>query len=95
LALLFPINWPEPFGLVMIESFAMGTPVIAFRSGSVPEIIDEGVTGFIVSSVEEAVLAIKKINKFSRKTIREVFEKRFTSKTMAENYIKVYEELTQ
>jgi glycosyltransferase involved in cell wall biosynthesis len=95
LALLFPINWPEPFGLVMIESFAVGTPVIAFRSGSVPEIIDEGVNGFVVSSVEEAVLAIMKINKFSRKTIREVFEKRFTSKTMAENYIKVYEELTQ
>ena len=93
LAMLFPINWPEPFGLVMIESIATGTPVIAFRSGSVPEVIDDGVTGFVVSSVEGAVKAIAGLHKLSRKKIREVFEARFTAEIMAKNYVRLYEKL--
>jgi glycosyltransferase involved in cell wall biosynthesis len=93
LAMLFPINWPEPFGLVMIESIAVGTPVIAFKAGSVPEVIDDGVTGFVVSNVDEAVKALSNLDKLSRKKIREVFEKRFTADIMAKNYIKVYEKV--
>lgn len=92
-ALLFPIDWAEPFGLVMIESMACGTPVIAFRNGSVPEIIDDGITGFIVDSIQEAVNAISKIDHLSRTAIRRVFEKRFTAAKMAENYLKIYSSL--
>lgn len=92
-ALLFPIDWAEPFGLVMIESMACGTPVIAFRNGSVPEVIDNGITGFIVDSVQEAVRAISKIDLLSRSAIRRVFEKRFTAARMAENYFKIYSSL--
>lgn len=92
-ALLFPIDWAEPFGLVMIESMACGTPVIAFRNGSVPEVIDHGITGFIVGSVQEAVMAISKIDLLSRSAIRRVFEKRFTAARMAENYLKIYSSL--
>jgi glycosyltransferase involved in cell wall biosynthesis len=90
-ALLFPINWPEPFGLVMIESIACGTPVIAFGCGSVPEIIDQGQTGFIVNSIDEAINSIKLLDTFDRKRCREVFEKKFTSSRMAEAYLKLYE----
>jgi glycosyltransferase involved in cell wall biosynthesis len=94
-ALLFPIDWPEPFGLVMTEAMACGTPVIAFRRGSVPEVIDEGVSGFIVESVEEAVAAIPKIASLSRLAIRQQFEKRFSADRMAEDYVALYEILQQ
>jgi glycosyltransferase involved in cell wall biosynthesis len=93
-ALLFPINWPEPFGLVMIEAMACGTPVIAFRAGSVPEVIDDGVTGFIVDSEEEAVQAVRLVGKLSRRKIRQTFERRFTAGRMADDYVDIYCQLT-
>jgi glycosyltransferase involved in cell wall biosynthesis len=89
-ALLFPIDWPEPFGLVMIEAMACGTPVIAFGSGSVPEIIDDGVTGRIVSSVDEATRVIPEVLAMSRRAIRDRFEERFSSTRMANDYIALY-----
>lgn len=92
-AVLFPINWAEPFGLVMIEAMACGTPVIAFKNGSVPEVIDEGKSGFIVNTVEEAIEAVAKVPKLSRSVVREVFEKRFTAWRMAEDYIRLYTSL--
>ncbi len=94
-ALLFPIDWPEPFGLAMIEALACGTPVIAWRCGSVPEIIEDGKTGFIVSSIDEALQAVEKISKISRKTCRETFERRFTATRMAEDYIRVYQQVIE
>jgi glycosyltransferase involved in cell wall biosynthesis len=93
-ALLFPINWPEPFGLVMIEAMACATPVIAFRAGSVPEVIDDGVTGFIVDSEEEAVQAVRLVGKLSRRKIRRVFERRFTARRMADDYVDIYRKIT-
>jgi glycosyltransferase involved in cell wall biosynthesis len=95
IALLTPINWPEPFGMVMIEAMACGTPVVAFRRGSVPEVIDEGRSGFIVSSVDEAVAAIKKGRLVSRMSCRESFERRFTACRMARDYLKNYERLLE
>ncbi|HYE61241.1 MAG TPA: glycosyltransferase family 4 protein [Phycisphaerales bacterium] len=92
-ALLFPIDWPEPFGLVMIEAMACGTPVIAYPRGSVPEIIDHGVTGFIVESVDEAVEAIGRLSSFDRRRCRERFEERFTARRMARDYLEVYRRL--
>jgi len=92
-ALLFPIDWSEPFGLVMIEAMACGTPVVAFLRGSVPEVIDEGVTGFIVQSIEEAVVALERIQHFDRERCREVFERRFSATRMANDYVKIYEKL--
>ena len=92
-ALLFPIDWPEPFGLAMIEAMACGTPVIAYRNGSVPEVIDDGVTGFLVESIEEAVSAVGRLAGISRRRCREVFEKRFTAGRMASDYVTVYEQL--
>ena len=89
-ALLFPIDWPEPFGLVMIEAMACGTPVIAFRSGSVPEVVDHGITGFVVSNEEEAIQAIGRLGELDRRRIRAQFEKRFTSRRMAEEYLNHY-----
>jgi glycosyltransferase involved in cell wall biosynthesis len=93
MALLFPIDWPEPFGLVMIEAMACGTPVIGWRIGSVPEIIDQGVSGFIVESIEESVEAVKSISSLSRKVVRETFEKRFSASGMAKNYLELYEDM--
>ncbi len=90
LALIFPIDWPEPFGLVMAEALACGTPVIAFRNGSVPEVIDECVTGYIVSSVEEAAKAVNKIHLVSRKACRSMFEERFEAGIMVKNYEEAY-----
>ena len=95
LALLFPIDWPEPFGLVMIEAMSCGTPVIAYDNGSVPEVIDDGVTGFIVNSQEEAGAAVRKIDTISRAGCRERFEKRFSSRVMAENYLNLYQSLIE
>ena len=83
LALFFPIDWPEPFGLVMIEAMATGTPVIAWRKGSVPQVIDEGVTGFVVDSIEGAVRAVGQIGVLDRTAVRQQFETRFTSSQMA------------
>jgi len=94
-ALLFPIQWPEPFGLVMIESMACGTPVLAWNCGSVPEIIDPGVTGFILNSEAEALHAIQRAPELDRERIRAVFERRFTARAMAEAYIRVYEQVIQ
>jgi glycosyltransferase involved in cell wall biosynthesis len=92
-ALLFPIDWPEPFGLVMIESMACGCPVIAFRRGSVPEVMDDGVTGFIVENEQEAVEAIGKLHTIDRAEVRRVFERKWTARRMAEDYVAVYERL--
>ncbi len=90
LALLFPIDWPEPFGLVMIEAMACGTPVIAWNCGSVPEIVADGVSGRIVTSEEEAVHAIRNLHLLDRRRVRTEFEQRFTSLVMARNYQRLY-----
>jgi glycosyltransferase involved in cell wall biosynthesis len=92
-ALLFPINWPEPFGLVMIEAMACGTPVIAYRHGSVPEVMEHGVTGYVVDDVEEAVEAVQRVGDLSRKTCREVFDRRFNVARMARDYVAIYRRL--
>jgi glycosyltransferase involved in cell wall biosynthesis len=94
-ALLFPIDWPEPFGLVMIEAMACGTPVIAYNCGSVPEVIDNGLTGFIVRNEAEAVAAVNKVHTLDRKAVRATFDRRFTARRMAEDYLDVYETLAQ
>jgi glycosyltransferase involved in cell wall biosynthesis len=92
--LLFPIVWREPFGLAMIEAMACGTPVIALRNGSVPEVIDEGVTGFVVDDETTAASAAGRIHLLDRTLIRNVFEQRFTARRMAQDYIRVYRHLT-
>jgi glycosyltransferase involved in cell wall biosynthesis len=94
-ALLFPIDWPEPFGLVMIEAMACGCPVIAMRRGSVPEVMDHGLTGFIVDSVDEAVAACGRLDELDRGKVRAQFEKRFTARRMAEDYVEMYTQLIQ
>jgi glycosyltransferase involved in cell wall biosynthesis len=91
LALLFPIDWPEPFGLVMIEAMACGTPAVVFRCGSVPEVIDDGATGFIVDDVDGAVQAVERIGELSRTQCRHTFEKRFSAARMASDYLRVYQ----
>ena len=91
MALLMPIDWPEPFGLVMIEAMACGTPVIAYKSGSVPEIVEEGLTGFIVKDeVAAADAIINRLHKLERRRIRTRFEERFTARRMANDYLEVY-----
>jgi glycosyltransferase involved in cell wall biosynthesis len=92
-ALLFPIDWPEPFGLVMIEAMACGTPVIAYSSGSVPEVMEHGRTGFVVQELDDAVEAVRRVPQLSRARCREVFEERFTAERMARDYVAVYERL--
>jgi glycosyltransferase involved in cell wall biosynthesis len=92
-AFLFPIDWPEPFGMVMIEAMAVGTPVVAWSNGSVPEVIDEGQTGFIVESIPEAVTAVRRVEELKRTQVREVFEQRFSAARMAADYVKIYERL--
>jgi len=89
-ALVFPIDWDEPFGLVMIEAMACGAPVIAYGRGSVPEIIDHGVTGFIVSSIEEAVTAVGRLDALDRAKVRAAFDRRFTVQRMAHDYLAIY-----
>ena len=93
IALLFPINWPEPFGLVMIEAMACATPVIAFRNGSVPEIITHETDGFVVDNIEQAVEAVNNISRISRHNCRKSFEQRFTSEVMTIEYVKIYEQV--
>jgi glycosyltransferase involved in cell wall biosynthesis len=95
LALLFPIDWPEPFGLVMIEALACGTPVVAYEGGSVAEIIDEARTGFVVNGFREAVAAAQEVSSLNRKACRDAFEQRFTAKRMAGDYVALYERLTE
>ncbi len=95
IALLFPIDWPEPFGLVMIESMSCGTPVIAYRRGSVPEVIDDGVTGFIVSDLDEAIVAAQRVAALDRTRCRDVFLERFSARRMAENYLTVYKDVIE
>jgi glycosyltransferase involved in cell wall biosynthesis len=94
-ALIFPIAWREPFGLVMIEAMACGTPVIAFDNGSVPEVLEDALTGFIVHSEDQAVGATQRIGTLNRARIRSEFERRFTAQRMAQNYLKVYARLSQ
>lgn len=93
LAMVFPIDWPEPFGMVLIESMACGTPIVAYNKGSVPEVIDPGKTGYIVEDIDQAVEALNVIHTISRDTCRTVFENRFSATIMAKNYIQLYEKL--
>ena len=93
MALLMPIDWPEPFGLVMIESMACGTPVIAFNRGSVPEIVEDGVSGFIVEDETGAMAAVNRLSRLSRATVRQRFDARFTARRMAEDYVNIYRSL--
>jgi glycosyltransferase involved in cell wall biosynthesis len=90
IALLFPICWPEPFGLVMIEAMACGTPVLAYRAGAVPEVIDEGVTGMIVDNIDQACIASVQVAALDRHKVRRRFEERFTARRMANDYVRVY-----
>ncbi|MGE5169430.1 MAG: glycosyltransferase family 4 protein [Rudaea sp.] len=94
-ALLFPIDWPEPFGIVMIEAMACGTPVIAYSHGSVPEVMEQGRTGYIVEELDDAVEAVRRLPGLSRARCREVFEERFTATRMARDYVAVYERLVE
>jgi glycosyltransferase involved in cell wall biosynthesis len=94
LALLFPIRWPEPFGLVMIEAMACGTPVIAWDCGSVQEVVDHGVSGYIVHSRDEALAALQRISELDRREVRATFERRFTACAMARAYVDVYRRLS-
>ena len=93
-ALLFPIDWPEPFGLVMIEAMACGTPVIAWNHGSVPEVIDDGVSGFIVDNEAQAAAAVRRLPMVDRAKVRAAFERRFTIERMAQDYLSVYRGLS-
>ena len=90
-ALLFPIDWPEPFGLVQIEALACGTPVIAFHGGSVTEVIDHGITGFVVNTLGEAIEAVRALDRIDRHVCRDVFERRFSVSRMALDYVRIYE----
>ena len=93
-ALLFPIDWPEPFGLVMIESLACGTPVVAFRGGSVAEVIEDGVTGFVVDDLDQAIDATRRVHTLDRRACRDAFMRRFSAARMASAYVRVYRQLT-
>jgi glycosyltransferase involved in cell wall biosynthesis len=92
-ALLFPVDWPEPFGLVMIEAIACGTPVIAFKAGSVIEVIEEGVSGFVVETLDEAVVAVGRVGSLERAQVRAAFERRFTVERMTSDYARIYQAL--
>jgi glycosyltransferase involved in cell wall biosynthesis len=94
-ALLFPIDWPEPFGLAMIEALACGTPVIAWRHGSVPEVLEHGVTGFLCNDVASAVRAVHALDKIDRPACRRAFEERFTAERMAQDYLDLYAEAVE
>ncbi|NII09860.1 glycosyltransferase family 4 protein [Oleiagrimonas sp. C23AA] len=92
-ALLFPIDWPEPFGLVMIEAMACGTPVIAWDCGAVREVVEDGISGFVVRSEEEAAAAVRKVRELDRRRVREAFERRFSATAMARGYLAIYRRL--
>jgi glycosyltransferase involved in cell wall biosynthesis len=92
-ALLCPIDWPEPFGLVMIEAMACGTPVIAWDNGAVREVVEDGVTGFIVDSIDAAVAAVARLDTIDRRRVRATFERRFSATTMAKKYADLYTRL--
>jgi glycosyltransferase involved in cell wall biosynthesis len=94
-ALLFPVDWPEPFGLAMIEAMACGTPVIGWRCGAVPEVIDEGITGHVVASEAEAVRAVSRIGALDRRRVRRRFEERFSVERMAKEYVEIYRSLAE
>ena len=94
-ALLFPIDWPEPFGLAMIEAMSCGTPVIAWPHGSVPEIVEHGVTGYVVSSIEAALAALHDAGRLDRAQVRRRFEERFSAARMAQDYLRVYRGLAR
>ena len=94
-ALLFAIEWPEPFGLVMIEALACGTPVIAYGRGSVPEVREDGVTGWIVAGHDEAVQAIAHVSTLSRTRCRQTFEERFSATQMTQDYVRIYQQLLE
>jgi glycosyltransferase involved in cell wall biosynthesis len=94
-ALVFPIDWPEPFGLVMIEAMACGTPVVAFRRGSVPEVITDGVTGFVVDTLDEAAAAVARCGSLDRRRIRASFERRFAASRMTDDYLRIYQDLIE
>src|SRR5690606_23580436 len=94
-ALLFPIDWSEPFGLVMIEALSCGVPVIAFANGSVPEIIDNGFSGFVVHNMEQAIMAVYNLHLIDRKECRRVFSKRFSAERMTEDYLVTYQHLIE
>jgi glycosyltransferase involved in cell wall biosynthesis len=95
LGLIMAIDWPEPFGLSMIEAMACGTPVIAFNRGSVPEVVEDGVTGFIVEDEQSAMIAVDRLPELSRATVRERFEQRFTARRMAKDYLAIYRRLAE
>jgi glycosyltransferase involved in cell wall biosynthesis len=94
-ALLFPIDWPEPFGLVMIEALACGTPVIAYGRGSVPEVLEDGVTGWIVAGRDDAIQAIAQVSTLSRRRCRQTFEERFSATQMTQDYLRIYQQLLE
>lgn len=94
-ALLFPIDWPEPFGLVLIEALACGTPVVAFSGGSVPEIVEEGLTGFVVTNLDDAIAATRNVERLERRACRASFERRFTASRMASDYVRLFEQLVR
>ena len=90
---MFPVDWPEPFGLAMIEAMACGTPVLAFRCGSIPEVIEDGVTGKVVESEDEAVALLPAIMSYDRRKVRQRFEEKFTATRMAKDYVRTYRKL--
>src|SRR5690606_19736624 len=92
-ALVFPIDWPEPFGLVMIEAFACGTPVIGWRRGSVPEIVTDGVDGFVVDDLDQAVAAVGRLGEIDRRACRRSFDERFAASRMTGDYLEIYRRL--
>jgi len=94
-ALLFPIDWPEPFGMVIIEALSCGTPVIAWRNGSVPELIEPGVNGWMVDSLDEAVDALREAKNLDRASCRSSFDRRFTAERMARDYVAIYKRLRE
>ena len=89
-ALLFPVDWPEPFGLAMVEAMACGTPVVAWRRGSVPEVVEEGESGFVVADEDEAAAAVGRVGRLERRAVRAAFERRFTAEAMARGYVRLY-----